>query len=62
MRQVKIYIFSRLIQVTELYKIWDQRRDKSRELNNSTVLTSVVDLDPDTDTDPDPDPVPDSGF
>ncbi len=48
--------------MTELYKIWDQRRDKSRELNNSTVLTSVVDLDPDTDTDPDPDPVPDSGF
>ncbi len=25
--------------MTELYKIWDQRRDKFRELNNSTVLT-----------------------
>jgi hypothetical protein len=46
----KNFIFSRLIQVTELYKIWDQRRDKYRELNNSTALTSVVDLDPDTDT------------
>jgi hypothetical protein len=58
----KNYIFSRLIQVTELYKIWDRRRDKYRELNNSTVLTSVVELDPDTDTDPDPDPVSDPGF
>jgi hypothetical protein len=58
----KNFIFSRLIQVTALYKIWDQRRDKYRELNNSTVLTSVVELDPDTDTDPDPDPVSDPGF
>ncbi len=48
--------------MTELYKIWDRTRDKYREMNNSTVLTSVVDLDPDTDTDPDPDPVPDPGF
>jgi hypothetical protein len=35
--------------LTELYKIWDQRRDEYRELNNSTVLTNVVDLDPVSD-------------